>query len=64
MTNAEFEVEVKDYYCHCRVCKKVFLAMAKEFVKEEPYHSWLIRIKGKTDEKPYFCVNCFDPTYD
>ena len=53
------EVEVKDYYCHCYVCEKVFLAMAREFVKEESTYSWLILIEGKTDGEPYLCVDCF-----
>ena len=54
----EFEVEVKDYYCHCYGCEKDFLALKRNFVKEEPYHSWLRRIKGKTDETPYLCEDC------
>ena len=54
----EFEVEVKDYYCHCYHCEKEFLALKRDFVKKEPYHSWLRRIKGKTDETSYLCADC------
>jgi hypothetical protein len=58
MSPFEIHVEVKDYYCHCYVCKKVLLALARQFVKEEPYHSWLVRIKGKTGETPALCGDC------
>jgi len=54
-------VEIKDYYCYCSECKQNFLAMSKAFVREEPYHSWLLRIDGKTAEQPYICRNCYYP---
>jgi len=58
MSRAEFEVEVKDYYCHCGGCEMVFLAVSRAFVNEEPYHSWLVRIEGNSEDQPYLCLDC------
>ena len=58
MSGAEFEVEVKDYYFHCYGCEMVFLALPRRFVEEEPYHSWLVRIEGRTEEEASLCRDC------
>ena len=32
----EFEVELKDYYCHCYGCEKEFLALKKRLCERRP----------------------------